>query len=644
MADTNLYGLTGAGYTADSGGQRIDGRRVLETLSPVQAAIAAYTTGSGEGAMDYAAQPAQFLANGLIDEAFANANGFGDLWRSGYSEKMLGSGEWDNDDISYNLSDELAAKLQQDEIAKLGFGDDLRQTAIIDKSTGKVVKATEPKAYSGFKDWAKTALPMVLSIAVPGLGTALGSALGATGQAATALGNSLVQGSLSALNGGDFVKGALAGGLGGFAGGAASAAAGGGAWGQLAGQLARNTVSGAIRGGSLTDALKGSIGGMLSPGNLLSMGGSALGLGSGYGPDAQGMRSLVPGFFDDGGEGYAAPDAGGGAMFDWMDDPGVTWDTSGPIEDFTDTSDYGSWLPGANWGGGGLPEADYSNEGRNHPGVDRDGDGNTDVLAPGDPGLGGWGGGSGGSPFGTLAGVLRGLLGTSAGSGGAQGGSLAAVIASLIGQQAASGQSRDALALQRDALNAQKGIADRQLKLAEDQWNRYLNTYGPLENEFVQEARDYGSQANRERAATGAGATVASNYANLRERLSEAPGLDPSSQTYLSTMRKLGVEEAAQKSAAETGARDKVDAQGFARLGDAVSLGKGLPANASTALRGAGAAYAGLNDAGVAAGQQAANRARSVGGMWGDVLTNPTVQSGIDKAIDWAGGLFGDDK
>jgi hypothetical protein len=639
MADTNLYGLTGAGYTTDSGGRRIDGRRVLDTYSPVYAATPERTEGVGEGAISYAAQDAQFNqgASGLFNQAFADAQGFGDLWRSGFK-----AGSSNGFDDPYATSDsyssELLNKLGGYEVARLGFGDDLRQHAIIDKSTGKVVSASTPKAYSGFKDFAKMAIPMVLSIAVPGLGAAVGNALGATGAAATALGNSIVQAGLATVTGADPLKAAIGGGLGSLAGGFAAEAAGGGTLGRAAGQLASSTVGGAVRGGSLSDALQNSVRGLLSPGSLLNLGGSALGLdGNGtqtsYGPNAASMDSLVPGFFDEGGEGYAAPGEGGGSMFDWMNDPGVTWDTSGPADN--------SWMDG--WGGGGLPAGDYSNEGRSYD--------QYNAAGQYDPGsqLGSndfWGAAtSGGSPLGTLSGVLKGLLGSgSGGAGGAGGGSLATLIASLIGQQSASGQSRDALALQREALNAQKDIAGRQLKLAEDQWSRYLNTYGPLEDEFVQQSRDYGSQANRERAATGAGATVASNYANLRERLAEAPGMDPSGQPYLNTLRKLGVEEAAQKSAAETGARDQVDAQGYARMGDAVSLGKGLPANASAALRGAGATYSGINDAGAAAGEQAARRARSVGGMWGDVLTNPTVQSGIDKAIDWAGGLFGDGK
>lgn len=66
--------------------------------------------------------------------------------------------------------------------------------------------------------------PIALSIFVPGLGAAIGGALGASGTAATVIGNAVVQGGLSAAGGGDFVEGAITGavtgGLGEIAGGA----------------------------------------------------------------------------------------------------------------------------------------------------------------------------------------------------------------------------------------------------------------------------------------------------------------------------------------------------------------------------------------------------------------------------------------
>ena len=72
--------------------------------------------------------------------------------------------------------------------------------------------------------------PIALSIIAPGVGTAIGTALGATGAGASALGGALIGGASAGLTGGDVLKGAafggLGGGLGSMVGGAASSALG----------------------------------------------------------------------------------------------------------------------------------------------------------------------------------------------------------------------------------------------------------------------------------------------------------------------------------------------------------------------------------------------------------------------------------
>lgn len=63
---------------------------------------------------------------------------------------------------------------------------------------------------------------IALTLAVPGLGTAIGAAFGATGTAATVLGNSIMRGVMAEATGGDFVQSAMAsaitGGMGQYAG------------------------------------------------------------------------------------------------------------------------------------------------------------------------------------------------------------------------------------------------------------------------------------------------------------------------------------------------------------------------------------------------------------------------------------------
>lgn len=217
---------------------------------------------------------------------------------------------------------------------------------------------------------------------------------------------------------------------------------------------------------------------------------------------------------------------------------------------------------------------------------------------------------------------------------------IGAAVVGGVASNAASRRARrsqeQANAQQQQIADQQSGIASRQQDLAEAQWNRYLTTYGPLEDNFIAQSRDYGSNANRERAASEAGGAVESNYAGLRARLNSTPGIDPSGSKYLETMKQLGVSEAAQKAAAETGARNQVDAEGRARMADAISLGKGLPASAgaslasaNAALSGAAGAYSGMAQAAAMQGQTASHQGTAVARMFGDLASNPTVVNGV---------------
>jgi hypothetical protein len=115
----------------------------------------------------------------------------------------------------------------------------------------------------------KAALPIALTFLAPGLGTAIGSFLGASGVGASILGGAIVGGASTAATGGDWKKGALMGGLGGglgnYVGGAANRAANLGL-----GQTGQAVLGGALVGGvggTITGegfgkgALQGGIGG-----------------------------------------------------------------------------------------------------------------------------------------------------------------------------------------------------------------------------------------------------------------------------------------------------------------------------------------------------------------------------------------------
>lgn len=80
---------------------------------------------------------------------------------------------------------------------------------------GTVNPNTGLREYKGGGDLLGVILPVALNFIAPGLGAAIGTAMGATGVAATALGGAVIGGLSAAVTGGDPLKGALFGGLGG---------------------------------------------------------------------------------------------------------------------------------------------------------------------------------------------------------------------------------------------------------------------------------------------------------------------------------------------------------------------------------------------------------------------------------------------
>ena len=115
-------------------------------------------------------------------------------------------------------------------------------------------------------------LPIALNFIAPGLGAAIGGALGATGTAATMLGSAIIGGVSSAITGGDPLRGAIMGGLGSGLGSAVGSTASN-TLGLNLGSTAQNVLGGALVGGAagaLTGqgfgqgALQGAVGSGLS--------------------------------------------------------------------------------------------------------------------------------------------------------------------------------------------------------------------------------------------------------------------------------------------------------------------------------------------------------------------------------------------
>lgn len=159
------------------------------------------------------------------------------------------------------------------------------------------------------------------------------------------------------------------------------------------------------------------------------------------------------------------------------------------------------------------------------------------------------------------------------------------VAAAMIGSAVIGGIASNSAASK--AAKANKGASDAaatQAAISQDQWNTYKETYQPLEKQYVADAQSFDNPANREKAAGLASSTVASQFGKARERLGRTPGLDPSSAAYSAGLAGLDTTQAAADAVGQNAARQSVEDRGWARRTDALSLGKGLPAQASAGL------------------------------------------------------------
>jgi len=165
-----------------------------------------------------------------------------------------------------------------------------------------------------------------------------------------------------------------------------------------------------------------------------------------------------------------------------------------------------------------------------------------------------------------------------------------AILAGTLGAAAiGAASSRGASKAAARASQASSDAAGLQARIAAEQWDKYNEIYDPLERQVVKEAQQYDTPEQYAREAGDASATVASQFGKARERLARAPGLDPSSGAFQAGMTGLELSQAATDATQQNAARNKVRDTAYARRVDALSLGKGLPANASTGLASAAA-------------------------------------------------------
>lgn len=130
----------------------------------------------------------------------------------------------------------------------------------------------------------------------------------------------------------------------------------------------------------------------------------------------------------------------------------------------------------------------------------------------------------------------------------------------------------------------QLGLATDQAKWARDDRARYDSTFKPIEDQFVKEASNYGTEARQQEAAGEARADVAQAGANARaatERNAAAMGINPTSGRYAGIQATNDMNQTLTEASAANSARQAVRDKGLALKADVANLGRGLPASAA---------------------------------------------------------------
>ncbi|CAB5220288.1 hypothetical protein UFOVP236_19 [uncultured Caudovirales phage] len=149
-------------------------------------------------------------------------------------------------------------------------------------------------------------------------------------------------------------------------------------------------------------------------------------------------------------------------------------------------------------------------------------------------------------------------------------------------------------AAQTDAItsrlvNSNADLMDTQRRVADSEYKRYQDTYVPIENQIADEAKNFDTEATRERYASTASADVAQAFrgaAGQTLRAQSRMGLRPSADAFAAVNSKLSANEAGAKAAAMTGARYNARDTGLQLKMNAVNIGKGLPGTAANAASG----------------------------------------------------------
>lgn len=153
--------------------------------------------------------------------------------------------------------------------------------------------------------------------------------------------------------------------------------------------------------------------------------------------------------------------------------------------------------------------------------------------------------------------------------------------------------------------NGQLDIMKQNAAQGKDYYDYMQRTFRPVEEQMVRDARSFNTEGKREELAGQAAADVGLAFQTTRgsnERAMASMGVNPNSGRFAGQQGASQLGLAATKAQAMTGTRRQAEALGYAKMADAVGMGRGLPG-----------ASAGAYQVATGAGSQAANNFQQPG-------------------------------
>lgn len=175
--------------------------------------------------------------------------------------------------------------------------------------------------------------------------------------------------------------------------------------------------------------------------------------------------------------------------------------------------------------------------------------------------------------------------------------------------------------------NQQMQAQSEQMDQARDYYNYQRDTYRPLEQSIVADAQRFNTEAYRDQLAGQAAADAGRAFGisqQQNQRAMASMGVNPNSGRFAAQQNASGLQQAAMRANAMTGARNQATQMGYARQLDAAGLGRGL-AGASLG------AYGGASSAGSMAGQNAQSAGQNY--MGNMAIGSGTIAAGQNMQI-----------